>query len=170
VTVRLRPATPGDAELLAYWDTKPHVIAATGDDDSEDWSVYLAIDPGWRWVHIAEEDNRPVGIVQVIDPREEESHYWGDIEPGLRAIDIWIGEEDDLGRGVGTQMMRLTHEICFSDADVAAIVIDPLERNIRARQFYERLGYRAVGPRRFGSDECIVYRLSRADWDKNGSA
>mgnify|MGYP003467119708 CR=1 FL=1 len=36
--------------------------------------------------------------MQIIDPALEESHYWGDIGPDLRAIDIWIGSPGDLGR------------------------------------------------------------------------
>jgi aminoglycoside 6'-N-acetyltransferase len=126
--------------------------------------VELAIDPAWRDYFIAENDGRPVGIVQIIDPLLEESHYWGSIEPNLRAIDIWIGEESDLGRGFGTKMMTQALEFCFTTPGVTAVVIDPLEANVAARRFYERIGFRAVGPRRFGEDECIVYRLDRDDW------
>jgi aminoglycoside 6'-N-acetyltransferase len=161
VTIALRPATAADAPLLTYWDTKPHVIAATGSDDAEDWYAYLADDPDWRWVFIAEDDGRPIGIIQLIDAAEEETHYWGDAEPNLRGLDIWIGEEDDLGRGFGTDMMRLAIAESFADPSVVAIVIDPLESNHRARHFYQRLGFVEVGPRRFGDDECMVYRLDR---------
>jgi aminoglycoside 6'-N-acetyltransferase len=37
-------------------------------------------------------------MIQIIDPAQEETHYWGDVEAELRAIDIWIGEESDLDR------------------------------------------------------------------------
>ena len=170
MTIRLRPVSLFDAPLLTYWDTKPHVIDSTGDDDAEDWFVELAKNPPWRWYFIAEEDERPVGLVQLIDPREEESHYWGDIEPGLLALDIWIGEESDLGRGLGTQMMTLSLDFAFGHDEIDAVLIDPLERNSRARRFYERLGFVAVGPRRFGSDDCIVYRLEREAWSNRGVA
>lgn len=169
MTVRLRPVSLFDAPLLTYWDSKPHVIDASGDDDAEDWFVELAKSPTWRWYFIAEEDGRPVGIVQVIDPREEETHYWGDIEAGLRALDIWIGEASDLNRGLGTQMMTQALDFCFSQDEVEAVVIDPLERNTRARRFYERTGFVAVGPRRFGTDDCVVYRLDRAGWTGRGT-
>ncbi len=61
---------------------------------------------------MAEVDGRPIGFVQVIDPAREESHYWGDVPVDLRAIDIWIGEEADLGKGCGTQMMQLALARC----------------------------------------------------------
>jgi len=159
--VELRRATLADADLLAYWDTKPHVIAATGDDDVEDWERELPREVPWRKFLIGEEGGRPIGFVAIIDAREEESHYWGDAEPNLRAIDIWLGEEADLGQGYGSAMMRLAIERCFADQDVTAILIDPLTRNNRAQRFYARHGFIVVGPRRFGDDDCTVMRLDR---------
>jgi len=106
----------------------------------------------------------PIGFIQIIDPRHEESHYWGDCDEDLRAIDIWIGEEAYLDRGFGTQMMRMAIERCFAPPEVKAILIDPLASNVRVRPFYERLGFKLVGPRNFNGDECLVYRLDRNAW------
>ena len=170
MSVLLRAATPADVGLLTYWDSKPHVIAATGADEPEDWAKELAEDPDWRWFLVAEDNGRPVGVVQIIDPREEESHYWGEIDAGLRAIDIWIGEEADLGHGLGTQMMSQALDQCFADSNVTAVLIDPLASNIRAHRFYERMGFSVVGPRRFGTDDCIVYRMDRSDWSAHEGA
>ncbi len=161
VPVSLRPASLDDVPLLERWDTLPHVIAASGDDDVVDWVWDLGRSVPWSEQFMIEADGRPVGIIQVIDPHEEETHYWGDVDPGLRAIDIWLGDAEDLGRGYGTQGMRLAIDHCFSDPDVSAILIDPLARNARARAFYRRLGFVEVGPRRFGTDDCIVMRLDR---------
>ncbi len=161
MTVSLRIASLDDVPRLEHWDTLPHVIEASGDDDVVDWAGELARTVPWREQWIIEADGRPVGIIQVIDPHEEESHYWGAVGPNLRAIDIWLGEADDLGRGFGTQGMRLAIDHCFADPDVRAILIDPLERNLRARAFYRRLGFAEVGPRTFGTDDCVVMRLDR---------
>ena len=165
-TVTLRRARADDIPRLEAWDTQPHVIAATGDDDAIDWTEELSRDAAWTQTLIGAEDGRAFGVVQIIDPREEETHYWGDVEPHLRALDIWIGEAADLGRGLGTDLMRLTLERCFAAPDVTAVLIDPLESNVRARRFYERLGFVEVGPRRFGDDDCMVYRLERAQWEQ----
>lgn len=163
-SVSLRAAIAADRALLEYWDSKPHVIAATGGDDSFDWAIELPRSVGWRELLVAEHRGRPVGFIQIIDPLLEETHYWGDIGPKLRAIDIWIGEESDLGRGFGTRMMHLAIERCFANAEVTAILIDPLERNHGARRFYKRLGFSEVEHRRFGGDDCVVCRLSRETW------
>jgi aminoglycoside 6'-N-acetyltransferase len=159
--LNLRPATIDDLDLLRQWDEEPHVVEADPNDDWG-WEVELARDPDWREQLIAEIAGRAIGFIQIIDPALEDSHYWGEIEPNLRAIDIWIGAEADLGKGYGTQMMKLAIDRCFADAAVTAILIDPLASNTRAHRFYERLGFQFVEPRRFGEDDCFVYRLNRS--------
>ncbi len=163
----LRFATPLDEELLCYWDRQPHVIEARNSNPNEDdwnWAEELRRSPEWRELLIAEIDTRPIGFMQIIDPAREETHYWGDCEPNLRAIDIWIGEKLDVGKGYGTVMMRLAIERCFAKPDVKAIIIDPLETNTNAIRFYERLGFRLVEKRLFDEDACLVYRLDRENF------
>ncbi|MFM9844147.1 MAG: GNAT family N-acetyltransferase [Dongiaceae bacterium] len=162
--VNLRPACLADVPLLRYWDTKAHVIAATGTDGDIDWAMEITRHPDWGEWLIAEVNGRPIGALQIIDPEREETHYWSEAEANLRAIDIWIGEESDLGRGYGTKMMRLALERCFAEPAVKAILIDPLASNRRAHRFYERLGFRRIGRRMFGDDDCLVYRLEREAW------
>lgn len=159
----LRKATVEDVPTLKRWGRNQHVITATGSDGPVDWGWEEEISKHvpWRETLIAEFNSRPVGMLQIMDPREEESHYWGDIESNLRAIDIWIGDESDLGKGYGTQMMQLAFSRCFANSDVQGIVIDPLADNTKALRFYERLGFRKVESRLFGEDECWICRFDR---------
>lgn len=162
--VRLRPATIDDVPTLERWDAEPHVAGAIGADGlrERDWRAeWFPPLRGWVELLIAEVEGRAVGVVQIIDPAEDETAYWGPSPRGLRALDIWIGDAADLGRGYGTEMMRLAAARCFEDPSVAAILLDPLASNTRAHRLYERLGYRAVERRRFGDDDCVVYRLDR---------
>ncbi len=161
--IRLRAATPADLDLLRRWDEQPHVVEADPHDDWG-WERELARTPDWREQLIAEDDGRPIGFIELIDPAREDDHYWADCPPNLRALDIWIGEASDLGRGYGTEMMRLALERCFAPPEVTAVIIDPLASNVRARRFYERLGFTFVEERRFGEDLCAVYRLERSCW------
>jgi len=166
--IYLRPANPDDLALLRYWDEQPHVISSDPNDDWA-WDTELARSPDWREQLIAELDGRPIGFVQIIAPAREDSHYWGDVAEDLRAIDIWIGEESDLGKGYGTEMMKLAIARCFVDPLVTAILVDPLANNVRAQTFYERLGFQFVEYRRFGEDDCCVYRLNRVHWQNSMS-
>jgi aminoglycoside 6'-N-acetyltransferase len=166
ILMDLRQAIPSDLSLLRYWDSKSHVVAARGDgkDAVFDWERELPRRLDWRELLIAEIGGRPIGIIQIIDPRREETHYWGDVEADLRAIEIWIGEEADLGREYGSEMMRLALERCFADAMVKGVLIDPIVSNTRAHRFYERLGFQLVEFRMFRSANCLVYRLDRQAW------
>jgi len=158
--VRLRKAMYTDLHLLNLWDKQQHVIDSDPNDDWN-WEVELRRDPPWRKMYIAELKSQPIGFVQIIDPQQEETHYWGDIGPNYRAIDIWIGEKAYLGHGYGTQMMNQALEISFDDETVNAVLVDPLSTNKRAIKFYQKLGFEFKERRRFGNDLCDVYELKR---------
>jgi aminoglycoside 6'-N-acetyltransferase len=159
-SIDLRPAAPEDVTLLRRWDAQPHVIASNPNDDWQ-WETELQRRPDWRMQLIAELDGRPIGFVEIIDPAREDDHYWGDVPANLRAIDIWIGEPDCLGKGYGTTIMKLALARCFADPQVTSVLVDPLAANTRAHLFYERLGFRFLEQRQFGPDDCHVYILTR---------
>lgn len=157
--------------MLSAWDREPHVIACSSDDPEAEvafggmeWAEEIADSAYDSHYLIAEVAGVQVGVLQVCDPHVERTHYWGEIEPGLRAIDIWIGPAEWLCRGVGTQMMTQMIDRCFAEPDVTGIVIDPLNSNTAAHRFYRRIGFTVVGRRMFDEDDCLVMRLEKADW------
>jgi aminoglycoside 6'-N-acetyltransferase len=161
--ITLRAAALEDLPILEYWDEQEHVIDSDPNDDWN-WATELPKQVFWREQLVAELNGKPIGFIQIIDPALEETHYWGDVEQNLRAIDIWIGLKENLGKGYGTHMMQLAIKRCFANEDVTAILIDPLISNTAARRFYERLGFRFVENRIFGSDETAVCVLERSNW------
>lgn len=164
VSITLRKATLEDVPLIEKWDDEPDVVFCTGAELEPDdwvWSREVVRDVTWQEILIAEENGRPIGVVQICDPHVEPTHYWGEIEPNLRAIDIWLGDAADRGRGLGAQVMKLAIDRCFAPPEVTAIVIDPLVANVRAIKFYERMGFVFIGERWFGPDHCHVMRLER---------
>lgn len=162
--IQLRPAGLQDLALLQYWDTQVHVWNSDPNEEDWDWAEELPRELAWREMLVAELDGRPIGFIQIIDPLLEESHYWGDVSPNLRAIDIWIGEVEELGKGYGTVMMNLALERCFAVPEVTAVLIDPLASNTKAIRFYERLGFEFVERRMFDEDDCAVYWMTRERW------
>lgn len=162
--MHLRPAAVSDIPLLRRWDETPHVKAALGVDGQFDWEREVPERVDWRQMLIAERDGRPIGFLQIIDPAREPTGCWAPVAPNQRAIDIWIGEADCLGRGFGTEMMRLALARCFAAPAVTAVLIDPLADNVRAQRFYARLGFRPIEHQSFGAENCLVMRLDRADW------
>ena len=163
--IKFRNATIEDLDLLDYWDTKQHVIDSDPDDDEWDWEVELPRELEWRKILIAELEGRPIGCVTLYDPFLEETNYWGkDIEANLMGMDIYIGEETDLGKGYGETMILMAFERSFEDPSITAIIIDPLASNVRAIKFYERIGFEFIEARVFGTTDCMYYRLNREKW------
>jgi aminoglycoside 6'-N-acetyltransferase len=161
--IEFRIASIKDLDLLLYWDTKQHMIDCDPDDDW-DWEIELKRAPDWRQQLVAELDGVPIGVIQIIDPYLEETHYWVDVDQFIRAIDIWIGEETNLNKGYGTQMMHLAIDKCFSNPKVNSILIDPLITNTKAHRFYERLGFEFLEERTFDVSTCYVYELKRSHY------
>ncbi|CAH0999566.1 Aminoglycoside N(6')-acetyltransferase type 1 [Neolewinella maritima] len=162
--MQLREATIEDLAVLVYWDGKQHVIDSdpTGDWN---WAVELNRRPPWREQLMAEWNGRPIGFVQIIDPLQEETGYWGTVDAGKRAVDIWIGEESDLRKGYGTMIMTLIADRIFADPDVSGILVDPLSSNTDAHRFYRKLGFAYVDERDFAGDRCMVFELRREVYD-----
>ncbi|MEO1250816.1 MAG: GNAT family N-acetyltransferase [Pseudomonadota bacterium] len=163
--ISVRRATLADAPLLKEWRLRPHVATAFGNEAPPNWAEELQIKADWHDPVIAEDDGRPIGYVEIIDPAREEGHYWGAVEENLRALDIFVADEADLGKGYGAEMMRLALARCFNEPRVKAVIIDPLASNTRAIRFYERLGFAHEAPRRFDDgNECAIMRMTREDW------
>jgi aminoglycoside 6'-N-acetyltransferase len=164
VAIRLRPATRADIPLLERWDEAPHVAASDPDDDWGWGDMLEGAAPGFD-TYVAEADGAPFGVVQVTDPARDASRYWGEMPPGVRALDVWIGPADLLGRGLGTLMTRAALTLCFADPSVRAVFIDPLATNERAIRFYRRLGFAFVENRWFDDSHCAVHRISRETFE-----
>ncbi|TGL65798.1 GNAT family N-acetyltransferase [Leptospira sarikeiensis] len=164
--ISLRPANYSDLQILQEWDEKEHVIQSDPNDDWG-WETELLRFPDWREQLIAEKNGVPIGFVQIIDPQREDSHYWGEIGPGFMAVDIWLGDEENLGKGYGTKIMADAIGKCFSNSSVHSVLVDPLLENLKAHKFYEKFGFRFLEFRTFGTDHCKVYVLDREVWIKS---
>ncbi|GGZ32609.1 hypothetical protein GCM10007049_27650 [Echinicola pacifica] len=158
--LKLRAASILDLKLLRLWDTKQHIIDCDPDSDWN-WEIELKRQPVWREQLMIVLNGNAIGMIQIIDPYEEETHYWGEIAQSKRAIDIWIGEEEYLSQGYGTIAMGLAIARCFQQPEITGILVDPLKNNINAHRFYERLGFEFLEERIFEGLECYVYELKK---------
>lgn len=165
--VHLRAAGTADLDLLRRWERADHVVAAGA--QGWDWEDQLGQLVRWRLSLIAECDGQPVGFIETIDPRREPSGLLAQAPPGDRGIDIWIGEADRLGSGIGTRMMTLAISACFAEPGVSSVFVDPLQSNHDAHRFYRRLGFADAGEARIDGDHCRMMVVARKEWQARWS-
>lgn len=83
-------------------------------------------------------------IICLSDGREIGSVYFRDIDraKGIAEYGIFIGEEDALGCGYGTQAAKAALEYAFTKLKLDKIFLRFLADNIGARKSYEHAGFR----------------------------
>ena len=64
----------------------------------------------------------------------------------MLGIDQFLADEADLGRGIGTALVRRFTERLFADPAITEVRVDPRPDNPRARRCYEKVGFRSRGP------------------------
>jgi RimJ/RimL family protein N-acetyltransferase len=64
---------------------------------------------------------------------------------GTAGLDLFIGAEEQTGRGLGTEMIRrFVDEIVFARQATVACTADPDVRNTASIRAFEKAGFRAV--------------------------
>ena len=97
---------------------------------------------------IIELAGRPIGYIQYypVDKAgeaHENAGYYRLVDPGgAWAIDMFIGEPDIWGRGMGSSSLAALAGHIFSVLGAQRIVIDPHVDNPRAIRAYEKAGFR----------------------------
>ena len=142
--------TPADIPMLNEWLHRPHVAEWWGEQstDAELHTQYFTPDPGAPGTryYIAWRAGRPIGFIQSYIPAEEHGEWWPDVkDQSIRGIDQLLADADQLGKGVGTAMVRAFVERIFADPSVTRIQTDPSPANARAIRCYEKAGFRRVG-------------------------
>ena len=57
---------------------------------------------------------------------------------GVRGIDQSLANASQLGKGLGTKLVRALGELLFNDPEVTKIQTDPSSSNLRAIRCYEK--------------------------------
>jgi RimJ/RimL family protein N-acetyltransferase len=89
-------------------------------------------------------DGRKVGIILWQHPTREELDLAGlaDIPASAIDIDIMIGEVAALGRGFGTNAIRLVAETALSDAGVPFVMACVRLDNLASQRAFAKAGFR----------------------------
>jgi aminoglycoside 6'-N-acetyltransferase len=160
--IRFRPLTRAHFVVLSEWMTKPHVFKwwQEGSEPDQVEALYgPAIDgEDATEVFIVERETKPIGLVQRY--RLEDNVEW---QTSLRAtgapeesfgIDYFIGVEDLIGRGVGTEMIRLFVDNSWNRyPECSACVVGVSQGNRRSWRALEGAGFTRVWSGLLESDD-----------------
>ena len=99
--------------------------------------IRTQIEPGHvvQFIICEKSDNRDVGSVYLRDI---------DRENGIAEYGIFIGEEDALGKGYGTQAAELVLAYAFERLKLQTVFLRVFADNIGARRSYEKAGFKLL--------------------------
>jgi len=96
-------------------------------------------------VFMIEHEGRPVGVVQYQAVCADSDCRRFLPDGNGYEIDIFIGEADERGKGIGRQAVELMAEVLFEEKGADALVMCPLRENVRAVRCYRKCGFEERG-------------------------
>jgi AacA4 family aminoglycoside N(6')-acetyltransferase len=147
--VTLRLMTEGDLPMPHDWLNRPHIVQWGGGEEARPTLAevrehylprVLAQEPVTPYIVML--DEKPIGYAQSYVALGSGDGWWEDeTDPGVRGIDQSLANADQLGKGLGTKLVRSLVELLFADPAVTKIQTDPSPDNLRAIRCYEKAGF-----------------------------
>jgi RimJ/RimL family protein N-acetyltransferase len=159
--IAFEPLRAEHLPLLHDWLGREHVRRWWRDADESQRHVQdaLAGRDATRYFLIVE-DGQPVGMIQTYLLRDEPG--WAALigeGPGGAGVDLLIGEDDAVGRGLGSQVLeQFAREVVFANPDTTAVVATVEEPNRRSWRAFEKAGFEHV---RDVEEDGLPHRLMR---------
>ncbi len=141
--INLRPMTYDDTDNIVKWRANKRVknnFLYRGEitrEVHESW-IKTKVETGEVVQFIIEEaeSDRPIGSTYLRDI---------DREIGKAEFGIFIGEDDAVGRGYGTEAAKLIVNYAFSNLKLHKVYLRVLDENLVAKKSYEKVGFREEG-------------------------
>ena len=131
-----------DLPLIARWLATPHVRDWWGDPAAELKNIQAHLDDPRTDPYRVDLAGRPIGYLQCYRVWPDPPEAFRDQPPGTRGIDLFIGEPDCIGRGLGAALIAQFVAELFTATDAPRVIIDPSPENLRAIRSYRRAGFR----------------------------
>ena len=144
----------GDYELMVRWRNSPHVRywwdpdlpALTLDSARDEYRPDTGPDSPTT-ACIVELDGAPVGFMQFYRwaaYADEAAEVGIPFDDGVWGVDVFIGETDLVGRGLGTRMMIALCEYLETERDARSIALTTELTNAAAIRCYEKAGFAKI--------------------------
>jgi aminoglycoside 6'-N-acetyltransferase len=166
MSIDFRPLAAEDLPLVDDWLRRPHVERWWYPDETTIPETLDAIegrDPSDHYLILL--DDRPVGMIQtylVSDyPEWDEILHVG---AGVAGVDLFIGEEERIGQGLGVEILRaFVRDIVFARPKTHACVAGVEPGNTRSLRAFEKAGF---VPGVLYEEEGRPHRLMRLDRER----
>lgn len=161
--IAFEPLRTDDLPLLREWLGREHVRRwwRDGGQSLEHAQDALAGRDRTRYFVIVL-DGRPVGMIEtyLLGDEPEWAALIGEGPDGA-GVDLFIGEEDAVGRGLGPRVLaQFACEIVFANPETNACVATVEEPNRRSWRAFEKAGFRHV---RDVEEDGLPHRLMRLE-------
>ena len=164
------PLTRAHLPMLHEWLNRPHVATWWEGATSYEYVAQTHgadLDSNVIWQYLAALDGVPVGYVQLYRVKGADPDWWQDeTDPGARGVDQFLANEEQLGRGLGSSMVRQFLARTFAlDATVTKVQTDPSPHNARAIRAYGKAGFRRLREVVTPDGPALLMVVTRAEFE-----
>ena len=148
--IYLRPMDIGDTDQIIAWRNKDRVR------HNFIYQEPFTVEGHENWIRTQIDTGRVVQFIicESFDSRAIGSVYFRDIDHKKQCAEygIFIGEDDAIGKGYGTQAAELALSYAFEKLGLKEVFLRVFADNIGARKSYEKAGFRLIE----GKKEMVV--------------
>lgn len=143
LTLSVRSFELNDLELFGRWLEKRHVKDFFGDPEIwiKEVSFNLTAKSDWITYFIVEMEGAPIGFFQHYDTSKAPEGVWSETPDQTGGIDYLIGEEQYLGKGLGSEIIRTIIGIIKELGSYRYLIADPDPGNISSIKALKRNGF-----------------------------
>jgi len=150
MAITFRPMSRDDLPLVHEWHQRPHVQEwwverKTFEETEAHYGPTIdGVEPTDHYIALL--DGEPFGLIQTYLVSDYPD-YAALIEEGegTAGVDLYIADPANIGRGLGTEMLRrFVEEIVFARPETVAVTADPDVRNRASIRAFEKAGFRRV--------------------------
>ena len=99
----------------------------------------------WIESYLVAMGEEPIGFLQLYEASKEKSGWWTDTLPGVYGIDMFLGSERHLGRGIGSKILKRFVQKLKENNSVCEFFSDPSPDNSKAIRVFEKAGFLNCG-------------------------
>ncbi|MDQ1326732.1 MAG: aminoglycoside 6-N-acetyltransferase, partial [Candidatus Poribacteria bacterium] len=163
-SIKLRPMTENDWDILLKWNSDSEVLYYADGNDVTSYNleeiqdIYRSVSQN-AFCFIIEVDNKPIGEcwLQKLNLEILLQEY---PDQDCRRIDLMIGEKQYWGYGIGTEVIRLLTEFGFQKQGTDMIFgCHIADYNVRSLRAFQKVGYRIYSKKKVNAKAEFIYTV-----------